>query len=160
MDLVDHLSFEDQLESSDHVASDEGEDGHRDTVETRAWDLLWDLEARVQVGPLWCIQKILLDFFIERLSSSDSVDHDRPSRCGKHVRITSGSCQPEEISKAAREWIDGASSSKAEELPREAELREMEMNGRWKCFDEEEEELAVDLVDVILGSLVGELVLD
>ncbi|XP_038978658.1 uncharacterized protein LOC103716876 [Phoenix dactylifera] len=148
MDLEDRLSsFEDQLESSEHVASDEGEDGHIETVEMRAWDLLWDLEARARVGPL--IEKLLVDFFIERLSSSDSVDHDRPSRCRTHVRITSGAREPVEILKAAREWIDG-----------EAEIKEMEVNGRWRCFHEEEEELAVDLVDVIFGSLVGELVLD
>ncbi|KAG1354607.1 hypothetical protein COCNU_07G007190 [Cocos nucifera] len=161
MDLVDRLSsFDDQLESSDHVASDEGKDGHRGTVETRAWDLLWDLQARDQVVPLGCIEKLLVDFFIERLSSSDSVDQDRLSRCRKHVRVTSGACEPEEILKAARGWIDGARCRKVEEFPREAEIKEMEVNGRWRCFHEEEEELAVDLVDVILGSLVGELVLN
>ncbi|XP_010919215.1 uncharacterized protein [Elaeis guineensis] len=161
MDLVDRLSsFDDQLESSDHVASDDGKDAHRDTVETRAWDLLWDLEARAQLGPLGCIEKLLVDFFVERLSSSDSADQDRPSRCRKHVGITSGACEPEEILKAAGKWIDGASSRKVEEFPGEAEIKEMEVNGRWRCFDEEEEEVAVDLVDVILGSLVRELVLD
>lgn len=151
VDLEDRFSsFEAQLESSDHVVSDVEEEVHGGTVEATAWDLLLDLRACPQLGPLACIEKLLLDFFIERLSSSDSDDHSRHSRWKKRAGITPGVVEPEEILKAAREWIDGESSRVAE----------LEENGRWKCFDEEEEELAVDLVDVMLGPLVGELLLD
>ncbi|XP_008795366.2 uncharacterized protein LOC103711127 [Phoenix dactylifera] len=158
VDLEDRFSsLEDPTESTDHVESDNAEEAHRDTVETRAWDLLEDLEARSHVGPaLGCIEKLLLDFFIERLSSSDSVDHS----CLLRTRITSGVREPAGLLKAARDWINGESSREVEELPLVAVLKEMDRNGRWRCLDKEDEELAVDLVDAMLGSLVGELALD
>lgn len=134
-----------------------GKEARRDTVERRAWDLLGDLEAIAHGGPLGCVEKLLRDFFNERLSSSDSVDHSRLL----HTRRTSSVCEPAEyLLKAAREWINGEGSREVEELPMVAEVKEMECNGRWRCFDEEEEEVAVGLVNAILRSLVRELVLD
>ncbi|XP_072987922.1 uncharacterized protein [Typha latifolia] len=137
-------AFEAQAESPVHVASSDGEE-EKCREGSSAWALLKALKASSTVDPVDCsVQKLLVDFFIERLSCSDGGS----SRSDGHDSA--------DLLEAAREWIDGG--GRGWEL--RDEIMKMECNGRWRCFEEEEREFAMELDVVLFESLVDELVRD
>lgn len=95
------------------------------------------LIARLEsVGPH---RKLLVDFFDEEQTWTDDV---------------------EELLASAQKWIADEGHLTAGDHGK-AEINDMERNGRWRCFEDEEKEgLAADVELGILGSLVEELVLD
>ncbi|XP_072963067.1 uncharacterized protein [Typha angustifolia] len=133
----------------DHVASSDGgdhEDVEEESTEGMAWGLLGVLKSGSAIDPDESLEKLLVDFFTERLSCTD---HER-STCGT----------PTGLLEAAREWINGEGCCwELQDGNRgEMEIIEMEKNGRWRCFEEDERVLGSDLEGLVLDSLVEELV--
>ncbi|KAF0893356.1 hypothetical protein E2562_024179 [Oryza meyeriana var. granulata] len=124
-----------------HVAdSDSMED---DTEEAFVQDLLDLLEAS-SPRSTHCFQKLLVDFFYDKLSPWHGERLDGPDRAKL-------------LLETARAWLDGQDFSSR--LEKRADVEEIERLGRWRCFKADEQELvAVDLEDEIFWSLVAELV--
>lgn len=149
-------SQDDLQESTDHVASSGGEG-----EEERAWGLLGELNASpLEEGPRGSMEKLLLDFFIQGQCRSSYANRDRPLRwgCTRPRRALRG--ETREMLNTARDWIDGRRCRDLDDVHGEATLREMEGNGRWRCFDEVEEELGMHLGNALFESAVEELVQD
>lgn len=99
-----------------------------------AWDLL------VQLGSVENFEKLLFDFFTEGISSN---------------------VQQMKLLNEARDWINNEGWRWELRGHRgELELREMEKNGKWRCFEREQPEVCIDLENIILEALVQELVDD
>ncbi|RWW71438.1 hypothetical protein BHE74_00020814, partial [Ensete ventricosum] len=141
-------------DETDHVASSGGEG-----EEERAWGLLGELKAGpLEEGPRGSMEKLLLDFFIQGQSRSSYANRDRPMRRG-HTRPPRGlRGETREMLNTARDWIDGRRCRDLDDVHGEATLREMERNGRWRCFDDVEEELGIHLENALFESAVEELV--
>ncbi|PIN19910.1 hypothetical protein CDL12_07402 [Handroanthus impetiginosus] len=96
-----------------------------------------------------CMEKLLLDFFIERVSDSEN-------------QCPGGS---EMILEEAEDWING---QKRRELlvewdvqkSRKAYVKEMERRGEWKRLDQENREVALELETEVFAALLDEFVLD
>ncbi|CAL9153898.1 unnamed protein product [Musa hybrid cultivar] len=149
-------SQDDLQESTDHVASSGGEG-----EEERAWGLLGELKASpLEEGPRGSMEKLLLDFFIQGQCRSSYANRDRPLRWGRTLpsRVLRG--ETREMLNTARDWIDGRRCRDLDDVHGAATLREMEGNGRWRCFDEVEEELGMQLENALFESAVAELVQD
>ncbi|URD95483.1 hypothetical protein MUK42_29881 [Musa troglodytarum] len=149
-------SSEDDLqESINHGASSGGEG-----EEERAWGLLGELKASpLEEGPRGSMEKLLLDFFIQGQCRSSCANRNRPLRWG-HTRPPALRGETREMLNTARDWIDGRRYTDLDDVHGEATLREMEENGRWRCFDEVEEELGMHLGNALFESAVEELVQD
>ncbi|KAL8114225.1 uncharacterized protein LOC141664013 [Apium graveolens] len=87
---------------------------------------------------------VLLDFFMLQLSSDNKKDNA-------------------ELLKVAKEWIRGEDDGSLEwEMVRKKEfsIRDMERGVKWNKFDEEEQELGLEIEDHLLNQLVDELLSD
>ncbi|KAF3321311.1 hypothetical protein FCM35_KLT14564 [Carex littledalei] len=99
-----------------------------------AWDLL------VQLGSVENFEKLLLDFFTEGLSSN---------------------VQQMKLLNEARDWVNNEGWRwESRGCRGQLELREMEKNGKWRCFEREQLEVCINLESIILEALVQELVDD
>lgn len=99
-----------------------------------AWDLL------VQLDSVENFETLLLDFFTEGLSSN---------------------VQQKKLLNEARDWINNEGWRwELRGCRGQLELREMEKNGKWRCFEREQPEVCIDLESIILEALVQELVDD
>ncbi|CAL9044327.1 unnamed protein product [Musa banksii] len=161
IDLDRHFaSSDDRSESTDCVALsdvDEEEADVRGLREKKAWGLLGELKNDFHVGPGTCVEKVLVDFFIQGLTSSgDDAVPGRPSWWRNSILRRDPAERP--MLETSRDWIEGKGCRDLDDYHGEATLREMERNGRWICFEEEEE--AADVEDLVLGSLMEELVVD
>ncbi|URD88952.1 hypothetical protein MUK42_24856 [Musa troglodytarum] len=120
-------------ESTDDVASVVEDDDERALRERKAWGVLGELKASCHVDPAEAsVEKLLLDLFIQELSCSD----------GDANRNGSGKYPPR-----------GTRRRDLDDFHGETTLREMERGGRWRSFEEEEEdgELGVYLQGLVLG---------
>ncbi|CAL9092602.1 unnamed protein product [Musa textilis] len=161
IDLDRHFaSSDDRSESTDCVALtdvDEEEADVRGLREKKAWGLLGELKTDCHVGPGTCVEKVLVDFFIQGLSSSgDDAVPGRPSWWRNSILRREPAERP--MLETSRDWIEGKSCRDLDDYHGEATLRDMEGNGRWRCFEEEEEAVGADVEDLVLGSLMEELV--
>ncbi|URD98064.1 hypothetical protein MUK42_28949 [Musa troglodytarum] len=153
-----------RFSSSDEQLPGHAEEGG-DSRETKAWGLLGQLKASCHADlQERSTEKVLVDFFIQRLSSFDGDDLDRPLRRRQRCWTSAFRREPAEedaVLNTARDWIEGARSGDLDDYHGEATLREMERGGRWRSFEgegEEEGELGVDLERLVLGSLMEEVV--
>ncbi|XP_058225542.1 uncharacterized protein LOC131334514 [Rhododendron vialii] len=93
------------------------------------------------------VDQLLLDFFSNELGTSRN-QNDARFDCG--------------ILRVAEDWVSGKYESFEWEMEgkREAFVRDMERGERWKKFEEEIEELAMEMEAWVLDYLVDELVVD
>ncbi|XP_065034477.1 uncharacterized protein LOC135667288 isoform X1 [Musa acuminata AAA Group] len=132
--------------------------------ERKAWGLLGQLKASCHADlQERSTDRLLVDFFIQRLSSfdDDGDDLDRPLRRRQRCWTSAVRREPAEedaVLNTARGWIEGARSGDLDDYHGEATLREMERDGRWRSFEGEERQLGVDLERLVLGSLMEEVV--
>ncbi|RRT82340.1 hypothetical protein B296_00018726 [Ensete ventricosum] len=167
IDLDRHFaSCDDRSEATDCVAlsdvdeeEEEEEEDVRGLREKKAWGLLGELKTDCHVGPGTCVEKVLVDFFIQGLScSGDDAVPGRPSWWRNSILRRVPAEQP--MLDTSRDWIEGKGCRDLDDYHGEATLREMERNGKWRCFEEEEAAVAADVEDLVLGSLTEELVVD
>ncbi|KAG6476578.1 hypothetical protein ZIOFF_065822 [Zingiber officinale] len=121
---------------------------HAEEEEGRAWEMLGRLKANAPQGGG---EKLLMDFFIQGGKADGCLLLMRQ----RETTTTT------ELLRTARRWIDGSPGGEVEEdcgHGEAATLREMEINGRWRCFHEEVDELALRFGDAMLQLLVEELV--
>ncbi|RRT67991.1 hypothetical protein B296_00026135, partial [Ensete ventricosum] len=151
-----------RFSSSDEQVPGHGEEGA--SRERKAWGLLGQLKISCHADlQERSTEKLLVDFFIQRLSSfEDAGDNlDRPlrrmQRCWTYA-VRREPAAEDAVLNTARDWIEGARSGDLDDYHGEATLREMERDGRWRSFEGEEEgELGVDLERLVLGSLMEEV---
>ncbi|KAG6528190.1 uncharacterized protein LOC122041431 [Zingiber officinale] len=154
--LLHRIRRFEMLAELDHAAeccsrSSDGEYEEEEEEEERAWELLGRLKAN---PPPRGGEKLLLDFFIQGGKAGGVVISLRQ-------RLRQGATTTTEMLCSARRWIDGRLRGEAEQHSGHGEaatLREMEKDGHWRCFHEEEEELGLQVGDEMLQSLVEELV--
>lgn len=94
------------------------------------------------------VDQLLLDFFSNELATSRN-QNDARFDCG--------------ILRVAEDWVSGKYEESFEwemEGKREAFVRDMERGERWKKFEKEREELAMEMEAWVLDYLVDELVVD
>lgn len=97
---------------------------------------------------------LLLDFFKEKIVEKN----------GSPIEITKGSMQLGDELEIANQWVNG----QAEEMflgwevkdKRHFYLREMEKNGKWRNFDEDKQDLGLELELQIFTCLVNEALFD
>ncbi|KAG6479420.1 uncharacterized protein LOC122018700 [Zingiber officinale] len=121
---------------------------HAEEEEGRAWEMFGRLKANAPQGGG---EKLLLDFFIQGGKTDGGLLLMRQ----RETTTTT------ELLRTARRWIDGSPGGEVEEdcgHGEAATLREMEINGRWRCFHEEVDELALRFGDAMLQLLVEKLV--
>ncbi|KAH7850368.1 hypothetical protein Vadar_031721 [Vaccinium darrowii] len=119
--------------------------GEGDAIEEKARQML-------NLNHITCadasVDRLLLDFFRDELATSRKQNDARFER---------------EILRVAEDWVSGKyeESFKWEmEGKREAFVREMERGERWRKFDEEREDLAMEMEAWVLDYLVDELLVD
>ncbi|CAL9087375.1 unnamed protein product [Musa textilis] len=156
IDLDRRLATSDDLsDSTNHLGSSdtEEEEEERDRRERKAWGLLGELKDVCHVGAHGSIEKLLLDFFIQGLprSGDDARSMNPTVRHGPAERP---------LLDTARGWIEGAGCRDLDDYHGEATLMEMERNRRWRCFQEQEEEVGSEVEGLVLVSLMEELVGD
>lgn len=124
-------------------------------AEERAMKLLKLLKAKDSVESHEDdVDGVLLDFFREKILGGNQTTR---------VAVREGDGLDCELLKVARDWMNGHRYGSLEwrlEDSRETCVRDIEDEGNWRKFEEEQGELAVDLEIGILGSLVDELLLD
>ncbi|KAJ4777321.1 GAR2-like protein [Rhynchospora pubera] len=99
-------------------------------------EIAWNLVA--QLDPVVSSEMLLVDFFIEGLSSN---------------------VQQTKLLNEARDWInDEGWRWELQGCRGQLELQEMERNSNWRCFEGEKPEVSIDLESIIIRSLVQELV--
>ncbi|KAJ8513271.1 hypothetical protein OPV22_003705 [Ensete ventricosum] len=153
-----------RFSSSDEQLPGHGEEGEEGASrERKAWGLLGQLKISCHADlQERSTEKLLVDFFIQRLSSfeDDGDNLDRPLRRRQRCWTCAVRREPaaeDAVLNTARDWIEGARSGDLDDYHGEATLREMERDGRWRSFEGEEGELGVDLERLVLGSLMEEV---
>ncbi|XP_043715622.1 uncharacterized protein LOC122664012 isoform X2 [Telopea speciosissima] len=157
------LEKDDSGESSSQNVSQEDEDEEQECevepetkmAEGRALELLKlmkttsSLEGWTTTGNL---DGVLLDFLKERITGTAAVAEEADGFDYK------------EVVKVARAWVNEkpfGGMALGLEYNRETYVREMESEeGRWRKFEEEQSELAMEVENGVLGSLVDELLVD
>ena len=117
-------------------------------VEERAWKLLNHVK---ETGLESCSDNmdLLFDFFRDELATRTYEN----SKQGIDV----------ELLKKAKAWINGEDSFWVQwelEHKREVYVRDMDREGRWSKFEEEQQELALGIENGVLDRLVDDLLLD
>lgn len=97
------------------------------------------------------IEKILVDFFIDGIWS---IRNDVLSTNDHYVK------KEQELLKEGINWLNQVEYSVGEYDLSFAYLKEMEKNGRWRCFKDDETDVGMDLELDVMESLLDELVLD
>ncbi|KAF3340171.1 hypothetical protein FCM35_KLT15942 [Carex littledalei] len=131
-------------ESSRNPASDDDDVNEEETtVEMQAWKLLNHIKSNSPIRIEGCIEKLLLEFFVEGLNCNTRND----SFATKLVD-------------AAKKWIESRSDCwEQRDNCGEMEIGQMDWNGRFRsCFEEEQQEVAVCLTSGVLGCLMDEFV--
>jgi hypothetical protein len=117
-------------------------------VEERAWKLLNHVK---ETGLECCSDNmdLLFDFFRDELATR-TYENSKQS-----IDV--------ELLKKAKAWINGEDSLRVEwelEHKREVYVRDMDREGRWSKFEEEQQELALGIENGVLDLLVDDLLLD
>ncbi|XP_011035418.1 PREDICTED: uncharacterized protein LOC105133229 [Populus euphratica] len=117
-------------------------------VEERAWKLLKHVK---ETGLECCSDNmdLLFDFFRDEFATRTYGDRKQ------RIEV--------ELLKNAKAWINGEDSLWVEwelEHKREVYVRDMDREGRWSKFEEEQQELALGIENGVLDLLVDDLLLD
>ncbi|KAJ1702241.1 hypothetical protein LUZ63_002020 [Rhynchospora breviuscula] len=146
VDLDEQFSTVDEGSCGNPASDDDDDDDVNEeeiSVEVEAWELLDHIKSNSSIRIEGCIEKLLLEFLIEGLNCNTQID----------------SLASTELVNAAREWIESRSHCwEQRDCRGEMEVGQMDWNGRWRCFEEEQQELAVCLTSGVFGSLMDELV--
>ncbi|KAF3339752.1 hypothetical protein FCM35_KLT15523 [Carex littledalei] len=125
-------------ESSGNPASDDDDVNEKETtVEMQAWKLLDHIKSNSPIRIEGCNEKLLLEFFVQGLNCKTRND----SFATKSKLVD-----------AAKNWIESQSDC----WEQWDNCGEMEI--RFRCFEEEQQEVAVCLASGVLGCLINELV--
>ncbi|KAJ0968833.1 hypothetical protein J5N97_021710 [Dioscorea zingiberensis] len=142
--------FEDEQNSGDDMLIDENEDDNE--VIEKALELLKQFKGMSFTVVNENIEKFLLDFFIEGISSKDNnIITSNHHITGEKEQL---------LLNAGLHWLNQVDYSVQDEDLSVAYLKEMEKNGQWRCFKDDEPEVAMDLELEVMESLLDELVLD
>ncbi|XXG67263.1 hypothetical protein AAC387_Pa06g0652 [Persea americana] len=147
------LAQVDPVDLEKRIAQSELEEEAEEVVqaEDKAGDLLQLFKASSKKSHTPNTDKLLLDFFREELATSQRNLIRQPEVDGIEEKLLS----------AASDWMNGYVELEwGLQDNREACLREMTRDQRWRRFKEEEEKLAMEMESGVLGSLVEELLLD
>jgi hypothetical protein len=149
VDLNDQFSDVEEESSANSSSEDDDDDDDDDvheeevTVEMQAWKLLDHIKSSLPIRIEGCIEKLVLEFLVE----------------GLNYKPQNNSFVSVKLVNAAKKWIESQSDCWEQRDHRgEMEVGQMDWNGRWRCFDEEKQELAVCLANGVFGSLMDELV--
>lgn len=119
---------------------------HEETVEEKAMQLLNQVKTNIS-SSTGCLEIdeefLLLDFFMEQLS----------------VNKKGG----DELLKVAKEWIRGEDDGCLEWKlvgKKEFSIRDMERGVKWNKFDQDEQELGLEIENQLLNRLVDEVLFD
>ena len=135
----------------DPLFEDEQVANEDDEVLTRALELVKQLKDISVTTVNDNIEKILLDFFTDGICSM------------RNDVIFNNDHYPEKeqlLLKEGINWLNQVEYSVGEYDLSVAYLKEMEKNGRWRCFKDDETEVGMDLELDVMESLLDELVLD
>lgn len=131
-----------ELSANNNITHEEESDG----VEEKAMQLLNEVKISIS-SSAECLEIdeefLLLDFFMQQLSDNKKSD--------------------EELLKVAKDWIRGEDDGSLEwEMvgKKEFSIRDMERGVKWNKFDEEEQELGLEIEKHLLNQLVDELLSD
>ncbi|KAK1376242.1 hypothetical protein POM88_032435 [Heracleum sosnowskyi] len=128
--------------NKNNVTREEEADG----VEEKAMQLLNEIKTSIS-NSVECLEIdqefLLLDFFMQQLSDNKKGD--------------------DELLKVAKDWIKGQADGSLEwEIvgKKEFSIRDMERGVKWNKFDEDEQELGLEIENQLLNQLVDELLSD
>ncbi|KAJ3706661.1 hypothetical protein LUZ61_010366 [Rhynchospora tenuis] len=147
VDLDEQFSAVDEGSSGNPASDDDDDDVNEEeiSVEMQAWKLLDHIKFNSSIRIEGCIEKLLLEFLIEGLNCNSQIDSFASAK----------------LVNAASEWIESRSHCwEHRDCRGEMEIGQMDWNGRWRCFEEEQQELAVCLASGVFGSLMDELVVE
>ena len=129
--------------SSDEEYDNENEE---DWVEKRARELLHYVKSNSSLKSSKAnLDKLLLDIFRDELNAR----RNQTKNDGDHFEL--------DILRIAEDWIDGSFTYDNEHDNNDAYIKDMDLKGRWRWFEDEQEELALEIETTILHNLVGEL---
>ncbi|XP_078176949.1 uncharacterized protein LOC144571501 [Carex rostrata] len=140
---VDEESSGNPSSDDDDVNEEEEEEEEEETtVEMQAWKLLDHIKSNSPIRIEGCIEKLLLEFFIEGLNCNTRNDSFA-------IKLVD----------AAKKWIDSESECwEQRDNCGEMEIEQMDWNGRFRCFEKEQQEVAVCLTSGVLRCLMDELI--
>ncbi|KAK6285585.1 PREDICTED: uncharacterized protein LOC18614229 isoform X1 [Theobroma cacao] len=138
-------------ETEEDGEDDDVEEEKTNEVEEKAWQLLNHVKetSLLKSYRYISIDKLLLDLFREELATKwnetrkEEVEHD--------------------MIRQAEAWINGEQNETAKWRvweKREAYVRDMDREGKWRKFEEEQEELALEVESRVMNILVDELLFD
>ncbi|KAM0946775.1 hypothetical protein DsansV1_C08g0079101 [Dioscorea sansibarensis] len=135
----------------DPLFEDEQVANEDDEVLTRALELVKQLKDISVTTVNDNIEKILLDFFTDGICSmrNDVISNNDHYQKKEQLLLKEGI-----------NWLNQVEYSVGEYDLSVAYLKEMEKNGRWRCFKDDETEVGMDLELDVMESLLDELVLD
>ncbi|KAK7274618.1 hypothetical protein RIF29_15714 [Crotalaria pallida] len=145
----------DQSPSLDENSSydDDDDDHHLEEFEEQNWikerarELLQCVKARDSMHSCeedYYLDTLLLDFFMEELSGRrNQLENDDKFEC--------------EILRKAEDWLNGLFSYDIELVNKDSYIKDLDRRGTWSTFEEEKEDLALEIETAILQNLVADL---
>ena len=148
---LDPVNLDKWMSMDENLSSGEDDDGEEDInkVEEKAWKLL---NQAKETGVECCNDvnlELLLNFFRDELAT-------------RTYETRKNGIDLELLAKA-KAWIKGEDSlwvGWEMESKREDYVREMDREGRWKKFEEDQQELGLEIENGVLRLLVDDLLLD
>lgn len=127
---------------------EEEEDETNEEIEEKAWQLMNHVKEKSSMGSCKSnVDQVLLDFFRQELTTKRYQNRNEEFDF--------------ELFNRANAWINGEHSLWIRwgvEHEREAYVRDMDGERKWSEFDEEQEELVLEIEDMVFRFLVDELV--
>eukprot|EP00257_Ricinus_communis_P023842 XP_015583944.1 uncharacterized protein LOC8258504 [Ricinus communis] len=148
INLENWMSMEESTSSGEDEEEEETETNGRidEEVEEKARQLLNHVKETSSLGEYRKenVERVVLDFFRDEL-------------CRK--RYGNGS-RNDEMLRRVKCWMDGEQSTWTGWEKKEACVRDMETEGKWSKFEEEQQELVSAIENGMMGFLVDELLID
>jgi hypothetical protein len=143
VDLNNQFSDVEGESSGNSASEDDDVDEEEVTIDMQVWKLLDHIKSSSPIRIEGCVEKLLLEFLVEGLN-------DNPQNY---------SFAGMELVNAAKKWIESQNDCWEQRNHHgKMEVGQMDLNGRWRCFDEEKQELAVCLAVGVLGSMMDDMV--
>lgn len=140
------------LESVEEITNlEEEQENELQRIQQIAMELMYHVKSTTSSESYGVdVEELLLDFFVDELlfSKKNNIKNQVDMFNWEMVRI-------------AKDWMSEECAFGWGLQPKmEACIREMHKGGRWIKFDEDQEELALEIEDRVLDSLVDDLLLD
>lgn len=144
---VEAINLEKWMSTAEKPEFEEEEEMEDIEVEEKAWKLFNDIANNQTISSNTDYEesekRVVMDFIKEELIRNEVFDNE------------------EMVIRRVREWINGEDKLWRGWDKKEGYIREMETNGRWNNkFEEEQQELGLDIQNSMVDFLVDELVLD